>query len=57
MIREGEGMQVPWTLHLKGDKKFIDILKKELSGRASSELTHFLSQRKTEYMCASKYIQ
>ena len=56
MIREGEGMQVPWTLHFKGDKKFIDILK-ELSGRASSELTHFLSQRKTEYTRASKYIQ
>ena len=32
MTRDGEGMQVPCTLHFNGHKKFIDILKKELSG-------------------------
>ena len=31
---DGEGMQVPCTLHFNGDQKFIDILKKELSGKA-----------------------
>ena len=34
MTRDGEGMQVSYTLHFKGHKKFIDILKKELSGKA-----------------------
>ena len=32
MTRDGEGMQIPCTLHFKGHKKFIDILKKEFSG-------------------------
>ena len=32
MTRDGEGMQVPCTLHFKGHKKFINILEKELSG-------------------------
>ena len=56
MTGEGEGMQVPCTLHLKGHKKFIDILKKELSGTACTGLTHQISvmQRKTEYTAASK---
>ena len=31
---DGEGMQVPCTLHFKDHQKFIDILKKELSGKA-----------------------
>ena len=34
MTQDGEGMQVPCTLHLKGHKKLIDILKKELSSIA-----------------------
>ena len=34
MTRDGEGMQVLCTLHFKGHKKFIDILKKELNGTA-----------------------
>lgn len=29
---DGEGMQVPCTLHFKGAKRFIDILKRELGG-------------------------
>ena len=32
MTRDGEGMQVPCTLHFKGHKIFNGILKKELSG-------------------------
>ena len=31
---DGEGMQVPCTLHFKGHQKFLEILKKELSGKA-----------------------
>ena len=31
---DGEGMQVPCTLHFKGHQKFTDILEKELSGKA-----------------------
>ena len=31
---DGEGMQVPCTLYFKGHQKSIDILKKELSGKA-----------------------
>ena len=31
---DGEGMQVPCTLYFKGHQKFIDILKKQLSGKA-----------------------
>ena len=31
---DGEDMQVPCTMHFKGHQKFIDILKKELSGKA-----------------------
>ena len=34
MTRDREGMQVPCTLHFKGHKKFIYILKKELSSTA-----------------------
>ena len=30
---DGEGMQVPCTLNLKGHRKWIDILKKELIGK------------------------
>ena len=30
---DGQGMQVPCTLYFKGHQKFIDILKKELSGK------------------------
>ena len=33
MTRDGEGIQVPCTLHFKGHKKFIDILK-ELTSTA-----------------------
>ena len=29
-----EGMQVPYALHFKGHQKFIDVLKKESSGKA-----------------------
>ena len=32
--RDGDSMQVPCTLHFKGSQKFIDTLKKELSGKA-----------------------
>ena len=32
MTRDGEGMQVPCTLHFKGHKKFIKNLEKDLSG-------------------------
>ena len=32
MTGDGEGMQVPCTLHFKRHKKVNDILKKELSG-------------------------
>ena len=42
MTRDGEGMQFPYILHFKGHKKFIDILKKELSDTAGTGLTHFL---------------
>ena len=31
---DGEDMQVPCTLYFKGRQKFIDILKKELGGKA-----------------------
>ena len=34
MTQDGQGMQVPYTLHFKGHKKFINILKKDLSGKA-----------------------
>ena len=51
MTLDGEGDAIPCTLHFKGHKKFIDILKKELSG------TFSIMQRKTEYTAASKYVQ
>ena len=31
---DGEGMQVPCTLHFKRHQTFIDTLNKELSGKA-----------------------
>ena len=49
MTRVGEGMQVPCTLHFKGHKKFIDILKKLNWTDPFSVM-----QRKTEYTAASK---
>ena len=32
--RDGEGLQVPCTLHFKGHQIFIDTLKKDFSGKA-----------------------
>ena len=31
---DGEGRQVPCTLHFKGHQKCMEVLKKELSGKA-----------------------
>ena len=58
MIRGGEGMQVPCTLHLKGHKKFIDILMEGVKGQGLKWTDTFsVMQRKTEYTDTSKYIQ
>ena len=59
MTRDGEGMQVPCTLHFKGHKKFIAILKdfEGVTDRHSLNWTDTfcVMQRKTEYTAASKY--
>ena len=57
MTRDGEGMQVPCTLYFKAQNKFVDILKKELSGTALTGLTHFIKCKERQYTAASKYVQ
>ena len=49
-------MQVPCTLHFKGHKKLIDILKKDKQHSLNWTDTFSVMQRKTEYTAASKYI-
>ena len=46
MTRDGEGMQVPCTLHFKGHKKFVNILKKELSGTLELDRHIFCTTKK-----------